>query len=1079
MNSARVAVASGVVLAAALAAPAAQQPPEQSLAGLRPGPGLEVTLWASEPMFSNPTNIAVDERGRLWVLEGVNYRRLQRNQPDIRPAGDRILILEDTNHDGRADTTKVFDQGPHLRVPLGIAVLGDRVYVSQSPDLVVYTKDAEDRIVSRDVLLTGFGGVDHDHGLHAVVFGPDGKLYFNHGNKGFHVTDRSGRTLQGSSYQGPNDWDGLENLNRPDAGFFQGVALRVNADGTDLEVLGHNFRNPFEIAVDSFGNVLQTDNDDDGNAWTRLAYVMEGGNYGYYGPLHRSWGADRGSHFHNELPGVVPNVLRLGAGSPCGLLAYEGTLLPERYRGQWLHAEAGRRLVAGYALAEDGAGFTAQVEHVVYGGPDTWFRPSDVAVAPDGSVFVADWYDPGVGGHAMGDPEGGQGRIYRIAPPNHRPEVPALDLQTDAGLTAALASPNQTVRYLAHAAIQARGAASISMLQRSWHGDDPILRARALWLLSGLGDTGSAAVQEALRDRDPRFRVLGLRVARHAGADVLALVQPPRDPAAQPPPPLLRDPSPHVRREIAIMLRNPDPAVMAPPYLAKPQTTPPGVWLDAMLTLLEQHDGQDRWYVEALAIAARGREDALYARLRGPIAAVQSPAAVAHLVWAMRPKSAIPDLVATLNDPARSIEERQMAIDTLGAMEWPEAARALEAFLLAESTPPALLARGFDAFSRQLFSLWEDARTEPAFPRVMRRALSMPVSQSAAVALAHALGDVRFLPDLVSLATSSSATEAARAAAIDSVATTGDARYLDDWRALAANGPTVVRAAAVRAAAALPQDDLESWAGRIVVSDAPNEIRVEALRAMGRTAAGLNAILDLAEAGRLPAELASLASILTNAGGQTGRGGRGRGGFAPPGARGRGAAGPAGAGGARGGGGPDPAMAAVRARAASVLPLPTRAAGPLPGIQQLERNYTGDVAAGRRIFEVDAGCAACHGVGGAPKAGPDLSAIGAKYGKQAMLDHIVRPSDAVAHEYVSSVFELANGAIVTGVVKEDTPTRLVVITANGEEARLNPADVRSRQQSRTSLMPEGLLDALSLQQIADLLQFLSTLDGAP
>src|SRR4029453_4778937 len=173
-----------------------QQSPQQTLGALKPAPGLEVKLWAAEPMLTNPTDITVDERGRVWVLEGVNYRRTQRNLPDPRPAGDRIVILEDSDQDGQADKVKVFDQNPQIRVPLGIAVLGDKVYVSQAPDLIVSTKDADDKIIKREVLLTGFGGVDHDHGLHAVVFGPDGKYYFNQGNTGFDVTDRSGKRLQ-------------------------------------------------------------------------------------------------------------------------------------------------------------------------------------------------------------------------------------------------------------------------------------------------------------------------------------------------------------------------------------------------------------------------------------------------------------------------------------------------------------------------------------------------------------------------------------------------------------------------------------------------------------------------------------------------------------------------------------------------------------------------------------------------------------------------------------------------------------------------------------------------------------------
>ena len=253
-----------------------QQTPEKTLASLKAAPGLELTLFAAEPMFSNPTNLTVDERGRVWVLEGVNYRRQSRKQPDFRPAGDRIVILEDTDQDGKSDKVKVFDQNPDIRVPLGIAVLGDKVFVSQAPDLIVYTKDANDNIIKKEVLLTGWGGPDHDHGLHAVVFGPDGKYYFNQGNTGYDVTDKSGKRVV-SEVSGANV--------EPRPGYFQGIVLRMNPDGTNMEVVAQNFRNPYEVAVDSFGNIVQTDNDDDGNAMTRFNYVMEGGNYGYRGPL--------------------------------------------------------------------------------------------------------------------------------------------------------------------------------------------------------------------------------------------------------------------------------------------------------------------------------------------------------------------------------------------------------------------------------------------------------------------------------------------------------------------------------------------------------------------------------------------------------------------------------------------------------------------------------------------------------------------------------------------------------------------------------------------------------------------------
>ena len=168
---------------------------------------LEVALWAESPMFFNPTNIDVDARGRVWVAEAVNYRDFNnaKQDPLTHPAGDRILILTDTDGDGRADSSKVFVQDKDLRAPLGLAVIGNRVVVSASPHLIVYTDENGDDVPDRkEILLTGFGGFDHDHGLHAVVAGPDGRWYFNTGNAGPHVvTDRSGWTLRaGSLYTG-------------------------------------------------------------------------------------------------------------------------------------------------------------------------------------------------------------------------------------------------------------------------------------------------------------------------------------------------------------------------------------------------------------------------------------------------------------------------------------------------------------------------------------------------------------------------------------------------------------------------------------------------------------------------------------------------------------------------------------------------------------------------------------------------------------------------------------------------------------------------------------------------------------
>jgi putative membrane-bound dehydrogenase-like protein len=390
----------------------AAPPPERALAVAE---GLEATLFAAEPLLSSPSDIDVDSRGRVWLCEVLNYR----GKKDTRPEGDRILVLEDTDGDGRADRQTVFHQGRDVDSALGICVIGEgpgrKVIVSCAPDVFVFHDDDGDlKADRRESLFTKTGIPQHDHSVHAFVVGPDGRWYFNFGNTGRAVHDRDGKPVR--------DRFGNE-VTASGKPYREGMVFRCQPDGTDFEVLGHNFRNNYEVAVDSFGALWQSDNDDDGNRGVRINYVMEYGNYGYTDELTGAgWQAPRTNlepevplrHWHQNDPGVVPNLLLTGGGSPCGICVYEGALLPERYRGALIHCDAGPNVVRAYHVKPRGAGFTATMEPLVDGSADRWFRPCDVCVAPDGSLIVADWHDPGVGGHGMADTE--KGRLYRVAP---------------------------------------------------------------------------------------------------------------------------------------------------------------------------------------------------------------------------------------------------------------------------------------------------------------------------------------------------------------------------------------------------------------------------------------------------------------------------------------------------------------------------------------------------------------------------------------------------------------------------------------------------------------------------------------
>jgi putative membrane-bound dehydrogenase-like protein len=362
--------------------------PSNALQGLEVAYGLEVQLVAAEPMLLNPTNIDVDDRGRIWVTEAYNYRPSINGNP-TRAAGDRIVILEDFNQDGVADTTKVFYQGPELNAPLGIAVLGNRVVVSQSPYVWnFYDDNGYDVADRKEIMFQGIEGEQHDHSVHAFTFGADGKLYFNFGNSGTTLKDKEGNVVL--------DQDGDEIGPKK---YRQGMVFRCNPDGSGVECLGDNFRNHYEVAVDSYGTLWQSDNDDDGNKGVRINYVMPHGNYGYSDEITGAgWQSNRANredsipfrHWHLNDPGVVPNMLQTGAGSPTGILVYEGNLLPEPFRQQLIHCDAGPNVVRAYTTAKRGAGYTAGIINILKGDRDKWFRPADVCVAPDGSFIVAD-----------------------------------------------------------------------------------------------------------------------------------------------------------------------------------------------------------------------------------------------------------------------------------------------------------------------------------------------------------------------------------------------------------------------------------------------------------------------------------------------------------------------------------------------------------------------------------------------------------------------------------------------------------------------------------------------------------------
>lgn len=633
--------------------------------------GFEITVWATSPQLFNPANMDVDHAGRIWVTEGVNYRRHSGRSRE----GDCVRVLQDTDGDGKCDSSHVFVREKELECPLGVAVFDNVIFVSNAPNIIKYTDVNRDlkfdpAVDKREIFLSGFEQPQHDHSLHSVYAGPDGRLYFSNGNCGAEFSDKSGRTFRiGGAY-----------LNNPYAGaksddghvYVGGFTASVDEDGRDARILGYNYRNSFEGVRNSFGDMFLNDNDDPPAC--RVSHLIEGGSFGFFSrDGKRQWRADKRpgqsiptAEWRQEDPGSIPAGDVYGGGAPTGMCFYENGALGEKWSGLLLSCETGRNVVFGYLPKPDGAGFKLERFDFcttnttgVFKGSDfvggaknlsderhTLFRPSDVCVGADGAVYISDWFDKRTGGHQDTD-ETCSGTIYRIAPKGFKPKVPALDLSTVQGQIAALQSPATNVRHVAFARLKAAGDVNMPAIFKLREHANPYVAARAVWLLAQLGEPGLISARVWLESEDATKRLVALRAIRAATNDCIEILSN-----------LTTDLSPMVRSEVAVALRD-----------------VPAEQSVALLSKLSHHiDGSDRSLLEAWGIGCTGKEEAVWSALK-PEGSWNDD--FAHITWRLHPAAAVSDLAKRAADGKLSAEQRKLALDTLAFIPEASAAKAV------------------------------------------------------------------------------------------------------------------------------------------------------------------------------------------------------------------------------------------------------------------------------------------------------------------------------------------------------------------------------------------------------------------
>jgi putative membrane-bound dehydrogenase-like protein len=1020
------------------AAPLALCPVQEDLAVAFELPeGLQVSLWAESPRLYNPTAMDVDARGRVWVTEAVNYRRWGGRNPGLlHRAGDRVVILEDTDADGVCDTSKVFVQDSDLVAPLGIALVGNKVYVSCSPNLYVYTdEDGDDVADLRETVLTGFGGFDHDHGLHSVVPHIDGKLYVAVGNAGPHlVTGPDGFELRsGSIYDGggPATADNKPGLVSGDGRVWTGgLILRFDHDGSNIEVLAHNFRNPYEVAVDKFGELYTADNDDDGNQACRTTWVMPGGNYGFFSADGtRTWQGDRrpgqgtrAAHWHQDDPGVAPMGTVNGAGGPTGVAVYEGELLARWIGGRVLNCDAGARVVYAHTPVLRGAGYELLPGFLIRTRADTkgesgeWFRPSDVCVGPGGDVYVCDWYDPGVGGHAAGDRKA-YGRVLCIRPAG-TPVVraPALDLSTVKGRFAALESPAVAVRELGRQAASGGG------------------RGRGGPGYEGADRRGEAyALRHAPFDGDTRRRMLELAAA-FDGQDrwmleTLGIMFAGREEAA----------FAELAAELADTPLSWDARFEALAWRLHPIAAVPGFLARAMSPTLTVD--QRRRAVDALAFTPVGPTSRAAADAVLTIATAGPEDLRGYAMWWLQHRDSndwrghglltglgsgdLRDATQVYTSGVLRKGLVDIDIDVTGAEKlWLVVADGGDGNSYdwaAWGAPRFVLADGSEAPLRS----WLSASAEWGSVELDRDAgggtLEIGDRHLATGIGAHARSEIECsVPDD---AVRFRAEAGPEKGGTDQAGGRGTSLELQVWLQ--------------RAPTAKP---LLAWRAMMLDEAAPLEARLEAALALASDSEGALHVIDARADGRLSEALVEpvAAALFKNA------------------------------------------DLGVRALARARFPRPGGAT--LPPIAELVA-LKGDLRRGRELYQGlgehagRAQCATCHafqlgdtrlGV----DLGPELTQIRRKLAPDALFDAILNPSAGIAFGYDTYIVRTTDGLLYSGFLLADGPT-LALLTTTGERIALAAEEVAEKRKQTTSTMPEGVALGLSAQDLADLVAFLS------
>jgi putative heme-binding domain-containing protein len=437
--------------------------------------GLEINLFAADPMIANPINMNWDSRGRLWVSTSTTYPHIKPG----RPPNDRIVILEDTDQDGRADKHTVFAEG--LLVPHSVMPVKGGAYVCSATELLFLADaDGDDVSESRRAVFSGFGNADVHHMIHALRWAPWGDLHITQSIyiNSFVETPHGPRRMNGSGI-----W-------------------RFRPETAQLDPLAVGMINPWGFAIDRWGQSFATD----GAAGQGPHYVFPGVAFS------RAVGA------HRVLKGLIP-----GKPNNTGAEFISGRHFPDHWQGSIIGNDFRANRTVRYEMKENGSGYTAAEVETVLHSKHRSFRPVDIKMGPDGALYVVDWYNAIIDHgevdfhHPLRDKS--HGRIWRVTakgrPLVERPKIHGAPIPD---LLNMLKAPEQYTRTQANRELASRPTQELAKPVLDWiaaldtaHPDYEQHRLEGLWVLMTHRIEPPALVENILRSPDHRARAAAVR----------------------------------------------------------------------------------------------------------------------------------------------------------------------------------------------------------------------------------------------------------------------------------------------------------------------------------------------------------------------------------------------------------------------------------------------------------------------------------------------------------------------------------------------------------------------------------------